>query len=134
MLDLALHYGEKSVLLRDVARRQEISEPYMELLMGPLRKSGLVMSYRGAHGGYRLGRHPSEIILSEIVEAVEGPCVLVECTESSKNCSRSDCCAAREVWQKVGDAVQKVLSGITLEDLSRRQQELEQSDVPMYHI
>ncbi len=134
MLDLALNQADKPVLLKDIARRQEISEPYLELLMVPLRKGGLVTSLRGAHGGYRLGRHPAQIRLSEIVEAVEGPFAPVDCVGDDKACPRSQDCAARDVWQEVGQAMYRVLDAITLEELGRRQREKESAAVPMYHI
>ena len=71
MLDLALHYGEGLVFLKDIAKREEISVGYLEHLIPPLKSAGLIKSSRGAHGGYSLAKEPSEINLREIVQVFE---------------------------------------------------------------
>lgn len=134
VLELGLHYDEKSVLLKDIARRQDISEAYLELLMSSLRKSGLVTSIRGAHGGYRLAKHPSEINLAQVVEAVEGSLSPVSCLDESTECPRFPQCAARDIWMEVGNAIRGVLEGVTVEDFCNRQREKEREQTPMYYI
>ena len=84
MLDLALNCGERPVLLREIAERQEVSEKYLEHSIPALRKAGLVRSIRGAHGGYVLARLPSEIRLSEIMEVLEGSMAPAECVDDLK--------------------------------------------------
>ncbi len=71
-MDLALHYGEGPILLKDIAQRQEISEKYLWQLINPLKTTGLVNSLRGAHGGYVLGKAPEAISLKEILQVLEG--------------------------------------------------------------
>ena len=66
MLELALHFGEGPVLLKDIAKRQTISEKYLWHLINPLKTMGLIKSIRGAHGGYILAKEPSEINLHAI--------------------------------------------------------------------
>ena len=73
MLELALHYGEGPVLLKDIAERQGISEKYLWQLINPLKTTGLVNSLRGAHGGYVLGKSPEAISLKAILQVLEGP-------------------------------------------------------------
>lgn len=134
MLDLALHYGQGPVLLREIARRQQISERYLEHVIIPLRAAGLVTSARGAHGGFALAKPPSEIRLSEIIRVVEGSIALVDCVEDPKLCSRADFCVARDVWAEMGRAMSAVLEYTTLEDLVQRQKEKGQPEAVMYHI
>ncbi|MEJ5377299.1 MAG: Rrf2 family transcriptional regulator [bacterium] len=117
MLDLAIHQGQGPVLLKDLAQRQNLSVKYLEQLVGPLRKAGLVKSKRGVKGGFQLSRAPEEIKMLEIVEAVEGSLSLVECVAHPRGCPRSEECATKEVWGKAADAVREVLAGITLADM-----------------
>ena len=86
MLDLAFNSSEGPVLLRDIAKRQEVSEKYLEHSISVLRKAGLVRSIRGARGGYVLAKLPSEIRLSEIMEVLEGSMAPVECVDDPQVC------------------------------------------------
>ena len=121
MLDLAEHYGEGPVLLKDIAERQEISEKYLWQLVPPLKQVGLLTSTRGAHGGYTLTKPPAQITLKEIVTAVEGPISLVECVENASFCSRVDSCVARDVWAEISAQILENLNAITLESMVEKQ-------------
>jgi Rrf2 family cysteine metabolism transcriptional repressor len=134
MLDLAKHYGEGPVLLKDVARREDISERYLEHLFLSLKAAGLVNSVRGAHGGFALSRPPGDIKLMEIMLVCEGQMSLVECVTDPDMCSRSPRCATRDVWTELKNAMEKVLDSQTLEDLVERQQAKEQKGIAMYNI
>ena len=79
MFDLTVNNGSEPISLNNIAKRQDISEHYLEQLMAILRKSGLVQSVRGAYGGYILARKPSEITVGDILRALEGPIGLVDC-------------------------------------------------------
>ncbi|MDD5288589.1 MAG: RrF2 family transcriptional regulator [Dehalococcoidales bacterium] len=126
MLDLAQHYSEGLVLVKDVAKRQEISERYLEHLFISLKTAGLVKSVRGAHGGFTLARQPSEIKLLEVVQVCEGPLTLMECVMDAGLCPRSSRCATRDVWRELQSAMDGVLGSMTLQDLIERQQAKEQ--------
>lgn len=120
--DLALHYGEGPIAVRTIAERQNISEHYLEQLMGPLRSAGFVKSIRGAQGGYILGRPPSEISIGEVIQVMEGDFAPVECLRPGWNCdSNSDqiqCpCITKGVWERVRDTLTGVLNAISLQDL-----------------
>lgn len=117
MLDLALNYGKGPVALKDVAKRQEISEKYLEHLIAPLKKAKLIRSSRGAHGGYVLLRSPSGISLNEIIIAVEGPMSIVECTQNSSFCKRSRDCLSRGAWNELSRKITETLSALTLEKI-----------------
>ena len=78
MLDLAQHYDDGLVLVKDVARRQEVSERYLEHLFLSLKTAGLVKSVRGARGGFALAKAPDKIKLMDIINVSEGPLALVD--------------------------------------------------------
>jgi Rrf2 family protein len=117
MLELAVRYGGGPIFLRDIARSQAISEKYLSQIIIPLKAAGLVNSFRGAHGGYVLQRDPSRINLREIVEALEGDLVLVDCVNNPSVCDRAAGCVTQNVWGKVGRAIASTLAGVTLQGL-----------------
>ena len=121
MMQLAMESSDGPTQLHSIAEAQQVSLKYLEQIMRPLRLAGLVVSERGSSGGYRLGRPPSEITALEIVQAVEGPLSVVDCVLRPGQCKRSPECAARDLWQRVGEAVREVLAGDTLADLASRQ-------------
>ena len=121
MLDLAQHFGEGPILVKDISRREEFSDRYLEQILTPLKVAGLVRVVRGARGGFSLARPPSEIKLLEIIQIVEGSTAPVDCVDDTRVCSRSDLCVTREVWAEMKAAIDTVLESITLQDLLERQ-------------
>lgn len=119
MFDLALHYGQGPIPLKNVAERQELSEHYLEQLIAGLRKAGLVKSVRGAQGGYTLAKEPKDIKVGDIVRVLEGPVAPVDCVNEvdPSCCSRFDLCITKNVWEKVRDSINEVLDSITLADM-----------------
>jgi Rrf2 family transcriptional regulator, cysteine metabolism repressor len=117
MLELGRHFGERAVMMSEVARKEDLSRKYLHALLTSLRSAGLVRSVRGAGGGFILTRHPAEIRLNEVVNALEGPLSLVPCVADRRQCRKSDQCTARRVWQQLSAGVESMLSSITLEDL-----------------
>ena len=134
LLDLALHQGEGLVLLKDIARREEISLPYLEHLITPLVAAGIVRSSRGPKGGVLLAKSPEEIKLSEVVQLLEGSIALVDCVNDSKVCHRSALCVTRDVWNEMKAAMIQVLDSMTLQDLVERQRQKGQTETEMYYI
>lgn len=120
MVDIAAHSGNNTcVSLKSVADRCSISDNYLEQLISPLKKSGLVKSTRGAQGGYVLCRPAEEITVGDILRAVEGPLELVECLSGSDSCGRGDCscCSTKPVWEKLSESVNEAADNITLDQL-----------------
>jgi len=117
MLYLAVHPKTNPVLLREIAENEEISEGYLEHVIPMLKNSGLVISSRGAQGGYKLSRKPEEITLKEIIEATEGPIRLVECTGANSTCERISVCVTRDIWKEISDKISQFLESITLKDM-----------------
>lgn len=122
MLALALEEGKGPVYLKDIARRQDISEKYLSQIIIPLKSAGLVNSFRGAHGGYILSRPAAKINLLEIVTALEGDIFLVDCTKSRGRCKRIAHCVTRDLWAMVSQAIVNTLNAQTLYDLVLKQQ------------
>ena len=134
MLDLALNSGKGPVLLRDIAKRQEVSEKYLEHSITTLRKAGLVRSIRGARGGYVLAKSPSQIRLSEIMEVLEGSMAPVECVDDPQVCQRAQLCVTRDIWAEMKEAIDNILESITLQDMVERQNKKENSKAIVYNI
>ncbi|MCX5839735.1 MAG: Rrf2 family transcriptional regulator [Deltaproteobacteria bacterium] len=128
MLELALHYGEGPILLKDIAERQGISEKYLWQLINPLKTTGLVNSLRGAHGGYILGKAPDAISLKEILQVLEGPLCLVDCVDNPSLCERADSCISRDIWGEASKNMQQTLEDTTLAAMVERQKEKEKSE------
>ncbi|MBU4193848.1 MAG: Rrf2 family transcriptional regulator [Actinobacteria bacterium] len=126
MLDLAVNGSEAGlVLLKDIARRQEISKRYLEHMMKLLKNRNLVEAERGASGGYRLARPAPEIRLDEIFEALEGSLAPIECLREPSVCDRVEDCITRELWGEMTLAMRDVLEKKTLEDLQNRWEEIQ---------
>ena len=123
MLDLALHYGEGPILLKDIAERQEISEKYLWQLINPLKTTGLVNSLRGAHGGYVLGKSPEAISIKAILQVLEGSLCLVDCVDNPSLCERAPSCISRDIWGEASKNMQQTLEDTTLAAMVERQKE-----------
>ncbi len=118
MLDLAVYNTGSPVSIRDIARREDISEKYLEQIIAVLNKAGYVRSVRGPQGGYLLTRNPQEYTVGMILRALEGDLSPVNCiTDGGCGCDRSDECVTIKVWQKINDAVNQVVDNITLVDM-----------------
>jgi Rrf2 family cysteine metabolism transcriptional repressor len=123
VLELSLHWGKGPVLLKDIAQRQEIPLQYLEQLIRPLVQAGIIMTTRGARGGISLLKPPREIILSEVVQLLEGSVAPVACVDNPELYPRSDSCVTHEIWAEVKKAMDGVLKSTTFEDLVQRQKE-----------
>jgi len=117
MYDLAVHYGDGSQSIKMIAERQTIPEAYLEQLIALLRKAKLVISNRGAMGGYRLAHKPEEITVGQVLRALEGGLNLVECLTEEEQCGKSCACPSRIVWLKIQQGLNSIVDGITLQDM-----------------
>ncbi|HKG36630.1 MAG TPA: Rrf2 family transcriptional regulator [Solirubrobacterales bacterium] len=125
MIELGRQPGSEPVALSAVAEAERLPLSYLEHLVAKLRKAGLVTSTRGAHGGYRLARDPGEITMDEVVEALEGQIVPMECfhdtPEGKVLCSHETdgdhACSTKLLWMRVQGGVARALSGTTLAEL-----------------
>jgi Rrf2 family protein len=120
MVDLAMHSEAGPVSLRDAAQRQGLSDKYLEQIVTPLSRAGLVRSVRGAGGGYLLTRPAEEYTVGDILRPLEGDLAPVECATDADYCARCDSCFTVELWQDIHRAVSAVVDGTTLADLVAR--------------
>lgn len=118
MLDLAVYNTGEPVSLKDVARRQEISEKYLEQIISLLNKAGFVRSVRGAQGGYMLTRDPAEYTVGSILRLTEGDLAPVSCVGAERTvCDRKESCVTVRIWEMINEAVNGVVDHITLADM-----------------
>jgi Rrf2 family protein len=119
MLNLSRHYNDRkeAIILKSVSDEEEISIRYLEQIIIPLKISKLVKSIRGAGGGYTLARKPAEIKVSEILQALEGTCCLVDCVEDEDYCDRVNICATHDIWEKASTLLHDYFDKTTLQDL-----------------
>lgn len=118
LADLARHQEAGYVALRDVARRQEISEKYLEIVVKELVKGGFLTALRGKGGGYRLARPIEEIRVKEVLERMEGPLAPVACLEPDRgDCPRKADCPTLPLWQGLDRVIGEYLDRFTLADL-----------------
>lgn len=120
MIDLGINYGKGSIFLKDIAKREEISEKYLSQIIIPLRTAKLVNSFRGAHGGYVLSRPPEEISMRDIFEALEGNFDLLNCIHKPEKCERSTICVTREIWNDLGATIAQKLESMLLSDFVKK--------------
>ena len=123
LLELSLHWGEGSVLLKDIAQRQQIPLPYLQQLIGPLVKEGIIKTTRGARGGISLLKSPKEVILSEVIQLLEGSIAPAACVDNPELYPRSDICVTHDIWAEVKKAICGVLESTTFENLVKRKRE-----------
>lgn len=128
IVDLAVYSEKESVSISSIARRQNISERYLEQLAGKLKKAGLIMSTRGAQGGYRLARPADEISVGDVLRALEGNLEAVGCQglKPEGGCESADFCVTKHVWQKINESITQAVDEIMLEELieeSKKSQE-----------
>jgi Rrf2 family protein len=133
VLELALRYGTGPVQVREIAESQEISERYLENILNTLRKSGIVISSRGAGGGYQLSRDPSRITVGEVVRSLEGPLDVVDCT-GDRVCGRESSCVTFHVWNRLKILIEHELDSVTLQDLVKQNRQLNKIKALDYHI
>ncbi|HWT75809.1 MAG TPA: Rrf2 family transcriptional regulator [Mobilitalea sp.] len=122
MLDLALNNTGEYITIKSIAARQDISEKYLEQIISLLNRAGYVKSVRGAQGGYRLAKEPSDYTVGMILRLTEGSLVPVDCLEENNaECTRAGGCVTRTVWAELYSAITSVVDRITLQDLVDKQ-------------
>jgi FeS assembly SUF system regulator len=101
----------------EIARQVHISLPTVSKILKILAETGLVTSFRGTGGGYRLGRLASEITVAQVVMAIEGKLALTECCLSEKHCLLDSLCSIKENWKVINKIILTALAGLTLHDM-----------------
>lgn len=109
----------KPASVRELAEETGLPEPTVAKVLKTLAKAEVVVSTRGAHGGYSLARAPHAISIVEVISALEGPIAVTECTDDDASCAHETHCSVRGNWQRINDAVLGALSAITLDEMAR---------------
>ena len=120
MTELARAHGAGPLSLSEVARIENLPLPYLEQLVVPLRRAGLVEGTRGLHGGYRLAQAPGATTVAAVLRVLEGPISLVDCTAEdyvSGACEMDGSCLSSALWTRVKVTVEAILESTTLDDL-----------------
>ena len=120
LLSLALHIDEPGpTSVSDIARRTGLPQPYLEQILLALKGAGIVRSKRGVGGGYVLAREPAQILLSQIISAVDGPIVAGDFAEPHTNgaCDHEGQCVLLAVWADVGEHMRRYLDALSLADI-----------------
>ncbi len=113
----------------DIAARTGIALPTASKLLKSLARSGLVRSTRGASGGYKLARKPGDISAADIIDALDGPVSITECSASDSHCDIEEACSVGNAWQRINIAIRNALQDVSLVDLLRSS-----SPVPRFHF
>lgn len=109
--------GDEVLSAQQLAERARLETPTVSKVLKQLAAAGLVDSWRGATGGYRLSRAPGRISLADVVTAMEGPIGMTECYVHAGQCDLESHCGVRGNWQKVSDAIRSALESVTLADM-----------------
>ena len=120
MIELARHSQTQCIPLKYIAEKQSISLKYLEQIIVPLSRAGLVRSERGSQGGYRLALEPARCTAGQVLRAIEGSLAPVECLDpAGKNCAFRESCPSVEFWRGMGECIDGYADSVTLQDLAR---------------
>ena len=117
IVEIARNYQVRPTTRKEIAKKQELNDSYLENILIALKASNIVMSTQGPKGGFSLRRAPETITVLQLIEALQGELTLSECLTTPEVCNRVDCCVTRNIWLKVKKAQEDVLGGITIRDL-----------------
>lgn len=137
MIDLAVHARGEHVALYSIADRQGVSMNYLEQVFATLRKAGLVKSVKGAQGGYELAENPADITVGDVLRVLEGPLAVIDDISERSNTGRESVirmCIREQVWDRMNEALNSIVDGLTLEDMAERYRQLNGREETMYYI
>ncbi len=123
VFELAKRNGDMPVRSAEIAEAQAIPPRFLELILGELRRAGIVESQRGVQGGYRLSSPPSLLTVGEVIRLIDGPLAPVKCVAGdSRGCPLFGKCAFMSLWERARDAVSEVYDNTTFESLVNEEQ------------
>jgi FeS assembly SUF system regulator len=125
---------ERPLAAAEVSERTRIALPTASKLLKKLQRTGLVTSTRGSHGGYQLALPASEITAAKILDALEGPVAITECSGEHSSCGLESNCSVGSAWQRVNAAIRKALNDITLAQLSGKERSVTTATVPLHRM
>jgi Rrf2 family protein len=117
IFDIAYHSAGLPVQVKDIAKRQEIPQRFLEQIFHRLKMANIVTGVKGPNGGYLLARDPHEITLSDILKAIKEPIDVVYCVHNPNDCSRAPQCVTRLVWKEASARIKQVFDNANMSDL-----------------
>lgn len=122
ILDLALNYGQGVTQIRDISKRQDIPERFLEQIITILKGAGYVKTMRGPKGGVYLAKEPAKITVGQIVRLIEGPTAPIACVSCSGHvaCDFESKCVFKDMWADVRDRINEVVDTVTFQDLAKK--------------
>ena len=117
ILEIAKNYGKCPTKRKDISRVQDIPDSFLENILIDLKNHGIIMSIRGARGGFMLKRTPDQISMYDILSSLEGKLILVDCIHSPEVCQKSERCVVRGVWGKMQRTQEQILKDTTIQYL-----------------
>ena len=120
MVDLATNYNKGPLILNAVSREEKVSKKYLEQIIRRLMSANLVKSVRGPKGGYYLVKPPEKIKVLDIINAIEGPLVLIGCLKNPSLCSLVKSCVTRAYWFEIQNNLIKSFANKTLKSLAQK--------------
>lgn len=125
MIDLAEHCNGEYIPMKDVVKRQQVSQKYVERIMTMLSKANFVEAVHGKGGGYRLNRSPDEYIVGDILRLTEGSLAPVACLDcDAEECERADQCRTLPMWKELNNRITDFFDSITIADLMKKDIEI----------
>ncbi len=124
----------RSLAAAEVAERTRIALPTVSKLLKKLQRSGLVGSTRGSHGGYQLARAAHEVTAAAILDALEGPMAITECSGEHSHCGLESDCRVGHAWQRVNGAIRRALNDVTLAQMAGTERVVTTATVPLVRM
>ena len=136
ILDLSLMYGKGLTQMKDVSKRQDIPEKFLEQIITTLKGAKYVKTIRGPKGGVLLAMEPGKITLGEIIRLMDGPTSPIACVSRSgyAKCSFEGKCAFRDVFCDVRDRINEIVDNTTFQDMVDKTRLLDQKETLEYQI
>lgn len=120
LLELAKNYNSKLLTIKELSKKLDIPQKFLEQILLELKKGGFVNSKRGAIGGYYLEIAPNKLILGEVIRFIEGPVEPIACVNKNyKGCQEINSCVFRKIWKRTAQAIYEIVDKISFEDLLR---------------
>jgi len=117
LTELARAGPDETQAARELACEAQLPLPVVSKTLKALARHGLLLSHRGAKGGFSLALPPERIAVADVIDALEGPLALTECSVAAGECSRETICGVREPWQYINGVIVQALRHVTLADL-----------------
>ena len=125
-VDLAIYAKEEPISISTIAAKEGLSESYLEQLFAKLKKAGIVHSIRGTNGGYQLAIPATDITIGDILRALEGNMVVVDCPNNEAACAKFGSCVTKYVWRRINNSISETMDSMTLDEIIRNAEELDE--------